>query len=218
MSGACVVVGMGPGVGLAVAARFGAAGFSIGMVARREESLQAARAALAELGIEAAGRQADAGHPAGLRAALASLAASIGPVRALIYNAAVLQGALPSALTPERLVDDFRVNVAGALVAAQAVAPAMTAAGSGTILFTGGGFALQPSPLKASLGVGKAGIRNLAFSLAGELGPLGVRVGTVTICGPVQPGTAFDPAKIAEIYFGMHAEGVGGPVEAMFTG
>ena len=56
------------------------------------------------------------------------------------------------------------VNIGGALVAAQAVAPKMSERGLGTILLTGGGFALQPLPDYLSLSIGKAGIRALAMS------------------------------------------------------
>jgi hypothetical protein len=41
----------------------------------------------------------------------------------------------------------------------------MTERGSGTILFTGGGFALEPHPEYLSLSIGKAGIRALAHGL-----------------------------------------------------
>jgi hypothetical protein len=61
-------------------------------------------------------------------------------------------------------------------------------------------------PAMASLGVGKAGIRNLAFSLFAELKDSGIHAATVTICGLVKPGTAFDPDKIAESYWALHAQ------------
>jgi NAD(P)-dependent dehydrogenase (short-subunit alcohol dehydrogenase family) len=52
----------------------------------------------------------------------------------------------------------------------------------------------------------KAALRNLTFSLAEELAPLGIRVGTVTILGAVAPGTMFDPARIAEVFYALHAD------------
>lgn len=39
---ACTIIGMGPGLGSAIAHRFGKAGFSIGMIARKKETLAAA--------------------------------------------------------------------------------------------------------------------------------------------------------------------------------
>jgi NAD(P)-dependent dehydrogenase (short-subunit alcohol dehydrogenase family) len=55
--------------------------------------------------------------------------------------------------------------------------------------------------------VAKAGLRNLAYSTAGELGPDGVHVTTVTIRGMLKVGTAFDPELIAEHYWRLHQQG-----------
>jgi short-subunit dehydrogenase len=218
MSGSCIIVGMGPGLGLALAERFGTAGHAIGMVARREGELLAAEARLAAEGITAKGAPADAGDEEGLRTAIRLLAEALGPVEVLIYNAAVLQPGEPSALTSERVLADFRVNVLGALVAAQAVAPSMIEARRGTILVAGGGFALQPIPLFASLGLGKAALRNLVISLAGEYGPQGINVATVTICGRIADATPFSPSAIADAYWSLHARGVGEQTEVQFRG
>jgi NADP-dependent 3-hydroxy acid dehydrogenase YdfG len=57
------------------------------------------------------------------------------------------------------------VNIGGALVAAQAVAPKMEKQNSGAILLTGDGFALAPSLDFLSISIGKAGIRALAYGL-----------------------------------------------------
>jgi len=80
----------------------------------------------------------------------------------------------------------------------------MIARGGGTLLFTGGGLALHPSPQAPSLSIGKAGLRALALMLAQELAPAGIRVGTVTIAGMVAPGTAFAPQRVAEAFMALH--------------
>jgi NAD(P)-dependent dehydrogenase (short-subunit alcohol dehydrogenase family) len=104
---------------------------------------------------------------------------------------------------------DLQVSVGGALAAVQAVLPAMRARGRGTLLLTGGGFAFEPMPPMASLGAGKAALRNLAFSLHADLAPAGIHAGTVTICGTVKPGTAFDPDRIADSFWALHAQPAG---------
>jgi short-subunit dehydrogenase len=195
----CAVVGVGPGVGMAVARRFAREGFQLALIARRAEAVQAAAA---EIGGGARGIAADAGDPASLHDALAQA----GAVEVLVYNAVAARPAKPSQLDPAALAAEFAVNVTGALVAAQAVLPGMRAAGRGTILLTGGGFAFEPMPVMASLGVGKAGLRNLAFSLAKELEPEGIHVATVTIGGIVQPGGFFAPDAIAERFWELHAQ------------
>jgi NAD(P)-dependent dehydrogenase (short-subunit alcohol dehydrogenase family) len=206
MDPVCAVVGAGPGVGAAVARRFAAEGFALALLARRAEAVEALAGELAAGGGRAIGIAADAADAASLRAGLEAAKAQFGPIMVLVYNAVVARPAVPSVLDPDALIDEFRINVAGALVAAQSVLPGMRAAGRGSILLTGGGFAFEPMPMLASLGIGKAALRNLALSLHAELAPEGIHAATVTIGGVVQPGTAFDPAAIAEQFWRLHAQ------------
>ena len=75
---------------------------------------------------------------------------------------------------------------------------------NGTILLTGGGLALHPYADLASLSIGKAGIRSLAYSLHQELSPKGIYVGTLTIKGFVQTGTYFSAENIADTFYSMY--------------
>ena len=102
------------------------------------------------------------------------------------------------------LVNDFRVDVAGALVAAQTVLPSMRAQRKGCILFTGGGWAHYPWDEAASIGIGKAGLRSLAHVLAQELADSGVRIGIISIMGQVAPATPFDPIAIGQVFLQMY--------------
>lgn len=208
---ACAVVGFGAGVGAAVARRFVAGGFDVLGVARNP----ARHAALAGDGITLA--VADAADPASLAAALPA------DTRVLVYNAyaATMAPPGPSALTPEAALADFAVNVAGALAATRAVLPGMRARGRGTILFTGGGLAFDPTGWlpAASLAIGKAGLRSLALTLHAELAPLNIHAGTVTIAGMVAPGSAFDPDRIAEAFWDLHQDPEGSfRAEIIFKG
>ena len=196
------IVGMGPGVSAAVARRFSREGFKVAAIARRADALKAQTDALPG----AQGYVADADDPASLAAALARVAADHGAPSVLVYNAAAMRYKPLAQLSAEELNADLRISIGGALAAAQAVLPAMREKGAGTLLFTGGGFAFEPMPEMASLGVGKAGIRNLTFSLFAELKEAGIHAATVTIGGLVKPGTAFDPDQIAEAYWTLHAQ------------
>ncbi|MEZ4380733.1 MAG: SDR family NAD(P)-dependent oxidoreductase [Nannocystaceae bacterium] len=201
----CAIVGVGPGLGLAIARRFAREGYTLALVARDPERLRehaGALAATTAVDVFAA----DAADPEAVAAAFAAIRERLGDPDVLVYNAAKLGRSRPSELTAEGMVRDFRINVVGAALAAQAVLPAMRARGEGTILFTGGGLALQPYPDFASLAIGKAGIRSLAFSLAQEVADDGVHVATVTICGFIRPGSDFDPDAIADAYWELHTE------------
>jgi len=204
-----VMVGMGPGVSAAVARRFGREGFRVAAVARRAEALKAQTDALTAAGITAQGYVANASDAAGLAAVLARVTAEHGTPDVLVYNASGVRFKPLALLGADELMTDLKTSIGGALTAARAVLPGMKTRGSGTLLFTGGGFAFEPSPALASLGVGKAGIRNLAFSFFADLKDSGIHAATVTICGVVAPDTPFAPDRIAESYWALHTQPAG---------
>ena len=198
--------------GAALARRFAAAGYAVLGLAREP----ARHPALAGEAVTL--RAADAGDPAAVATALGGAEAEV-----LLYNAyrMTLAEGGPSALEPAALVADFKVNVVGALAAARAVLPAMLRRGRGSILFTGGGLAFDPTGWlpAASLAIGKAGLRNLAQSLHAELAPKGIHAGTVTVAGMIKPGTPFDPDRIAEAFWELHRDPPGGfRAELVFRG
>ncbi|OMF27180.1 short-chain dehydrogenase [Paenibacillus sp. FSL H8-0548] len=202
-----VIIGAGPGVSAGVARRFGKEGFRIVLAARRAEALEIYTKELTELGIEAYPITADAADPASLIAAFETIKQKYGAPDVLVYNAAVISMVKPTDLTESQLLDEFKVNVVGALTSAKQVIPDMLTRKQGTLLFTGGGLALAPSAAVSSLSIGKAGIRSLAFTLAEELRPHGIYVGTVTIAGYVAKDSYYDPDAIAEQYWLLHTNG-----------
>ena len=191
---------------MAVAKRFGQAGYRVALVARNAVNVLRVAAELQAAGTEAHDFAGDASSEDSLRKTFHEIHESLGPTEVLVYNAFAFRQADPSELPAAHLAADFQVNVVGALVSAQCVIGDMKAAHQGTILFTGGGLALDPEPSFSSLAVGKAGIRSLAFSLHKELGPFHIHVATVTICGYVQEETRFSPGKIAEVFFQLRRQ------------
>ncbi|MBI2383592.1 MAG: SDR family NAD(P)-dependent oxidoreductase [Gammaproteobacteria bacterium] len=206
MNPVCLIVGAGPGIGQALGVAFAREGYDIALAARSAARLERLVPAIAKVGGKARRFAADAGDEDALRRMIAQVRAEMGDPEVLIYNAAAAQTGKPLALTTERLVQEFKVNVAGALVAVQEVADAMKAYRRGTILLTGGSFAYEPTANYASLSLGKAALRNLAYSLAQELGTSGIHVATVTVYGYVQPDTHFDPGRIAEAFVRLHRQ------------
>ena len=203
MAGA-VIIGAGPGIGTAVARRFAAAGLPLGLIARTAATVDAARAAVAATGVTVVGATADAGRDDQLTAALDTLTGRLGVPAALIYNAGLIQRDRPGELSRERHVAAYAINVLGAMTAAVHLAPAMAAAGGGTIVITGG--MPEPDPEFTSLSLGKAGVRALTKLLASQYGPAGIHVATVTVGGAVAPGGRFDPDRIAEEYWRLHTQ------------
>jgi short-subunit dehydrogenase len=201
-----IIVGAGPGVSAGVAKKFGINGFRVVLVARTKTKLEQYASELDAFGVEAYGATADVSDTAALKSAFAQIKAKYGDAEVLVYNAFSSVHANPTVLSEQQLVDDFKVNVVGALTSAQQVIPAMIERKQGTILLTGGALALYPAALLTSLSIGKAGMRSLAFTLSDELAPHGIFVGTVTIAGLVKPGTFFDPDTIAESYWELYTQ------------
>jgi short-subunit dehydrogenase len=100
---------------------------------------------------------------------------------------------------------DLAVNIGGALATVQAVIPNMAERGSGSILLTGGGYALKPNPDYLSLSIGKVGIRALAYCLFESLAQNGIHIATVTVMATVVPDSK-DVHAIAEHFWILHSQ------------
>ncbi len=202
-----IVIGAGPGIGLSVAKRFAREGLPAGVIARSQETVDAALSALAGTDVETHGATADAADEEALRTALDELVDRFGVPDVLVYNAAVIQGDSIGDLSAARHLDAWAVNVVGAITAAAHLLPRMAEAGKGTYVITGG--MPEPVPEVASLSLGKAGVRVLTELLDKQFGSSGVHVATVTVGGVIAPGTAFDPDNIAEHYWRLHTQPAG---------
>ncbi|MCM3693616.1 SDR family NAD(P)-dependent oxidoreductase [Neobacillus niacini] len=196
-----LIVGTGPGISLNTARKFGIEGFTVALISRNMESLQKYENELKNDGIEAKGFPGDVSSVETLKTAIETVIKTYGKIDVLLYNAASGRTGKPTTLSDDQLVEDFKISVAGALISVKEVIPYMK---NGTILLTGGGLALHPYADYASLAIGKAGIRNLAYSLHQELSPKGIYVGTLTIKGFVLEGTYFSPENIANTFYSMY--------------
>jgi short-subunit dehydrogenase len=206
MTEVLLVVAAGPGLGAAVARRFAREGFAVGLLARSAPRLADLAAELRSLGAaQVAAGEADAADPAALRAALEGLRGELGDPTVLVFNGSEYVEGRPTEVGHDAFVHGLEVGVGAALVSVQAVAPAMRAAGRGTIVLTGSVAADQPSVSAATVGVAKAALRNYAASLHKELAPDGVHATTVTIRGVLQGPKALDLDEIAQRYWALHA-------------
>ncbi len=200
MSAAAVfVIGAGPGIGRSVAMRFAAAGHTVGVLARTDSTINAL---LADLPDDSAGVTADVADEISLRAALDELIEKLGVPELVVYNAGVIRADTIDELNARTLLDTYAVNVGGAVTTAATLLPRMSSAGGGRYLLTAG--MPDPLPQLTSLSLGKAGLRALAELLDRQHSDHGVRCATITVCGPVEPGTDYDPDVIAERYEQVH--------------
>jgi len=216
--GHLLLVGAGPGLGLAVARRFAVGGYRVTLLARKTDRLGELAQSLDDTGAEINTIEADASDSDDLRARMTELYGSDGAPGVVIYNAVMGAPDQLMSSTAAHLQTAYAVDVIGAIVIAQVAAPAMRAAGFGTIVVTGGGFADHPIPALATISLGKAALRAAATMLGADLGPDGIRVATLTIAGQIVAGTAFDPERIAERYWEVVQTDGPWQAEFRFTG
>ena len=203
-----IIAGVGPGVGAALARRFAKGGLGVAMIARDTLRLDALAASIRAAGGVVVPYAADLSDHESIREVIASILADHGRPVALVWNAAVWDETPALTLDPAAFDRQMRLGLTGAVTALQAVAPAMTAGGGGSILLTGGGLALAPEhggPVPALTAV-KSALRGFVHASAPALAAQGLRLGTVTIAGRVVPGTAFDPDNIAEAFWRLHSD------------
>jgi NAD(P)-dependent dehydrogenase (short-subunit alcohol dehydrogenase family) len=196
-------IGSGPGMGFATAERFAKEGFHVVLSARNEAKTNELADRLKAKGYKADVRTVDTSDPASVAALIANVEKEFGAIDVLHYNAASMRKATITEQPAETFNSDLAVNSGGALAAIQAAAPKMIERKSGSVLLTGGGFALQPYPDYLSLSIGKAGIRALAQGLFESFKEKGVHVATVTVAGFVDPGTK-ETEAVAEQFWLLH--------------
>ncbi|MGH3331780.1 MAG: SDR family oxidoreductase [Nocardioidaceae bacterium] len=194
-----VVVGAGPGIGAAVARRFGRAGYDVALVARSEERLDELGMSLQAAGVTTGWTPVDITDDSALSQAIERFGTHAGRIDVLHYNPSAFRQKDPLELRPSELLEDLHLGCAGLLTAVQAARPFMTA--GGRITATGSMAADRPWDKVASLGVQKAALRNLVDSIDQRLAPDGIRAMSMTVRGTLAPDTAFSPNRIADALF-----------------
>jgi NAD(P)-dependent dehydrogenase (short-subunit alcohol dehydrogenase family) len=195
------ILGAGPGLGSALARRFAKSGWSVALVARRAEVLDAGLAELAPFGVDTCGVQADVTDRPGVERAFHEIAEAVGVPDVVAYNASIYQAEGVLALSNEALRLALDIHVVGALNTAQCAVAAMQHTDNGVLIFTVNSLARSPEAMSAALSIGKGGQLNLALSVERELDGTPIHVGVVTVCGPIKAGTAYDPDRLAEVYW-----------------
>ena len=195
------IIGAGPGLGSALARRFAQAGWSIALVALHQDVIDAGLAELERFGVNTLGAQADVTDRPGIEHAFDSIVDALGVPDVVVYNASIYQSEAALELSNAALQLALDIHVVGALNAAQAAVAVMQQADHGVLVFTVNSLARSPEAMSAALSIGKGAQLNLALSLERELEGTPVHVGVVTVCGPIKVGTAYDPDRLANVYW-----------------
>jgi NADP-dependent 3-hydroxy acid dehydrogenase YdfG len=191
-----VVVGAGPGVSGSVARRFARDGYALGLLGVDANQLRALADELGSNAVPVETAVVDVTDVEAATAAVTALGERFGRIDVLHFNPSAFREKDPLELTVAELLEDVALGVGALLTAVQAARPFMSEGGRVTV--TGSMAADQPWHRAASLGVQKAGVRNLVHSLDRTLEPDGIRAVSVTVRGTLSREGSFTPEKVAE--------------------
>jgi len=191
-----VVVGAGPGVSGSVARRFARDGYALGLLGVDADQLRALDDELGSDAVPVETAVVDVTDVEAATAAVTALGERFGRIDVLHFNPSAYREKDPLELTVPELLEDVALGVGALLTAVQAARPFMSEGARVTV--TGSMAADQPWHRAASLGVQKAGLRNLVHSLDRTLEPDGIRAVSVTVRGTLSREGSFTPEKVAE--------------------
>ena len=218
MSKTLLVAGFGPGISTAVAEKFGKEGFSIALVARNAERLQAGVQALQGKSIQAAAFPADLASPAAIAPLIESVRRKLGRLGAVHWNA--YGGGAGDLLSADlgEVRGLFEIPILSLLSAVRAALPDLRQQKDAAVLVTNGGLGLFDDQMDAlavewgamGLAVANSAKHKLVRVLAQKLKPEGIYVGEVMVLGLVkgtpwdQGNATVDPSAVAEKFWALY--------------
>lgn len=173
----CLVVGVGPGVGIHTVRAFRDQGYRVSMIARHAGRLQSWQ----EAEPDTTGYAVDISDLDAYRATLDRIVAEQGLPDVVVYNASLAAFGTYQDIELEKFELSYRVNAGGLLVTAQQLCPAMVERGHGSLLVTGNTGSTRGKPNFIGWSPSKAGQRIVAESLGRDLGPKNIHVAYIII-------------------------------------
>lgn len=209
-----VIVGVGPGLGEALARKLAAQGMHVAMLARNAERLDPLAEELQRNTTATIRAYAcDATSERLLNHAFALIAADMGEPALVIYSLQGFARRLAIDVQVDAFEEHWRQNCLGAFVVAREAGRRMIPRGHGTIVLVGSTSGVVARPEHLTLAVGKFGLRAMAHVLAREWGPLGIHVAHLVIDadikeddvhGPEVPQA--DPGDLATLIHSIHQQ------------
>ena len=192
-----IITGASSGIGRAAALLFAGQGARLVLVARRANVLEELCDEIAAAGGHAFACPGDVCDPACHDAAVAIALKEFGQLDIAFNNAGAVGPIAPlAAIEPEDWNAVISVNLTAAFLAARAQVPAMTAHGSGSLIFTssfvGNSVGLPGMGAYASA---KAGLAGLVKSLCADYAHLGIRTNALLPGGTDTPMAGGDENK-----------------------
>ncbi len=183
----CLIVGAGDGVGSAIARAFAREGLAVCITrrARNLEPLKAVAASIRAEGGEAHAFGVDARDEAGMIALVDRIEADIGPLEVVVFNIGANVRFPVVETTAQVYSKVWEMAALAGFFTGREAARVMTPRGKGTILFTGATASTRGGAGFSAFAGAKAALRQLAQSLAREIGPRGIHVAHVVVDGMI---------------------------------
>lgn len=206
MQKSILIIGMGQGLSLAIAEKFGKEGYQVGMISRSADKLAGFQLHLDKMGIVSNYEKADLSDTEQMIEAIEKLKVKLPVFGILHYNAVDARMIPLMEETADSLTTGFRISVGNVLEAVKALMDDLLES-KGSVLLTGGGSANYPNASISSISLGKAGIQSLAYMLSDSLKAKGIYVGTLTVSGWINPESkTHSPAILAEKFWKMNKD------------
>lgn len=171
-----IVTGAARGIGEAHARLFVAEGAKVVLTDILEAD---GHAVSADLGAAAKFVRHDVSDAHGWDAIVATALETFGRLDVLVNNAATYDPKPLLETTVDAMERHFRINVLGTMLGMQAVAPAMQAAGKGSIINVASISAMRHMAGQLAYATSKWAVRGMTGCAAAELGRMGIRVNAV---------------------------------------
>jgi len=183
----CLIVGAGDGVGSAIARAFAREGLAVCITRRPRnlESLEAVAASIRAEGGEAHAFGVDARDEAEMIALVDRIEAGIGPLQVVVFNIGANVRFPVVETTAQVYSKVWEMAALAGFFTGREAARVMTPRGKGTILFTGATASVRGGAGFSAFAGAKAALRQLAQSLAREMGPKGIHVAHVVVDGMI---------------------------------
>jgi NADP-dependent 3-hydroxy acid dehydrogenase YdfG len=192
-----VVTGASSGIGRALCVQLGAAGYRVGLIARRRDLLDATAAEIVSAGGMAAVAAANVGDRYELHAAVGSLADQLGQIDVMVANAGFASRTRLDPLNTADVEEMIRVNVMGVIYSIEAVLPGMLARQRGHLLAVSSLAAFKGLPGESAYCASKAAVNAYMEGLRISLRSKGITVTTIcpgyvkTAMAPMDSATPF---------------------------
>jgi NAD(P)-dependent dehydrogenase (short-subunit alcohol dehydrogenase family) len=194
-----LVTGASTGIGRAICEAFGTLGWKIGLGSRKHDQRDEAAEGVRGAGGTAYSSVLDVTDPVSVDAWFDTCTSALGPVDIVVNNAGIAAPGHLDELSPDEHRRIIETDLYGPILVARRAIPAMRGRAS-DLVFVSSDVTSQPRPQLATYAAAKAGVEQLARTLALELEGTGIR-STIVRLGPTVTDFAadWDPTGFADL-------------------